>query len=173
MDEISVRADDNVTIRASDDGQRDNVTIRPYVEDDAIGTLAVFLAAVTETAAADYSPAQTRAWAGERNLPTWHAAMQTRHAFVATIGGELAGFSDVSAAGWIDMMFVAPRFLRRGVASRLLAHAEAAGTPELAADVSITARPFFEHHGFTVVAEQHPVRAGVELTNYRMLKRVR
>ncbi|WP_258065504.1 GNAT family N-acetyltransferase [Rathayibacter tritici] len=100
--------------------------------------------------------------------------MQARNAVVATIGDELVGFSDVSAAGWIDMMFVSPRFLRRGVASRLLAHllARTEAAPEFAADGSITARPFFERHGFVVVAEQHPVRAGVKLTNYRMARRL-
>ncbi|NQX17517.1 GNAT family N-acetyltransferase [Rathayibacter sp. VKM Ac-2857] len=149
------------------------IAIRPYAESDAAGTLAVFLAAVTETAAADYSPEQIRAWAGERDVPTWHLAMQARNAFVATVDGELAGFSDVSVTGYIDMMFVAPRFLRRGVATRLLAEAEsqAPTAPELSADVSITARPFFERHGFVAVAEQHPVRAGVELVNWRMVKR--
>lgn len=150
------------------------IEIRPYAASDAAGTLAVFLAAVTGTASADYSPEQIRAWAGERDVPSWHAAMQRRDAFVATIGGELAGFSDVGPTGWVDMMFVAPRFLRRGVASRLLAEASARvpATVELSADVSITARPFFEHHGFVVVAEQHPVRSGVELTNFRMRRPV-
>ena len=38
----------------------------------------------------------------------------------------------------------------------------------LKADVSITARPFFEFYGFTVEAEQHPVKAGVQLTNAKM-----
>jgi len=46
--------------------------------------------------------------------------------------------------------------------------ARSEGTPALSADVSITARRFFERHSFTVEAEQHPVKAGVELTNYRM-----
>ncbi|OOB90833.1 GNAT family N-acetyltransferase [Rathayibacter sp. VKM Ac-2630] len=149
------------------------VEIRPYSEADAPATLAVFLAAVTETASADYSPEQVRAWAGERDLPAWHAAMRGRGAVVATIGGAVVGFSDVQPDGYIDMMFVAPRFLRRGVAHALLAYVESvAGTPELRADVSITARPFFERHGFAVVAEQHPVRSGVELTNFRMVKQL-
>ncbi|WP_258065505.1 hypothetical protein [Rathayibacter tritici] len=47
-----------------------DITIRPYLECDAADTLAVFLAAVTETAAADYSPEQITAWAGRRDLPT-------------------------------------------------------------------------------------------------------
>jgi putative acetyltransferase len=36
-------------------------------------------------------------------------------------------------------------------------------------NASITARPFFEKHGFMVVAEQHPVIRGVEMINYKMV----
>jgi putative acetyltransferase len=100
--------------------------------------------------------------------------MLARSSIVAPIGGELAGFSDVSPDGYLDMMIVSPRHQRRGVARQLLAHVEAyarsEGTPTLSADASITARPFFERHGFTVEAEQRPVKAGVELTNYKMRK---
>ena len=71
-------------------------------------------------------------------------------------------------------MFVSPRYLRLGVARQLLghveAHARAERLTELTANVSITARPFFERYGFFVKAEQHPVIAGVQLTNYAMKK---
>lgn len=152
------------------------VAIRPYCLADAADTLAIFLAAVTETAAADYTPEQVRAWARpeERELSTWHAAMQKRNSYVATVNGEPAGFSDVDPQGYIDMMFVAPRFLRLGVARQLLAHVEAharaARLTVLTAHVSITARPFFARYGFVVEAEQHPVMVGVQLTNYAMKK---
>lgn len=156
-----------------------SVVIRPYERSDASDTLAVYISAVTETASADYTAEQVQAWTqpGRRDVGTWHAAMLARNSIVATIGGELAGFSDVSPDGHVDMMFVSPGHQRRGVARELLAHVEAyahrQGTPWLSADVSITARPFFERHGFTVEAEQHPVKAGVELTNYRMRKELR
>lgn len=152
--------------------------IRPYGYADAADTLAVFLAAVIETAAADYSPEQIQAWARPeaRDLSTWHAAMKERNSYVATVDGVPAGFSDVDADGYIDMMFVAPRYLRQGVARQLIGHVEAHARQEqlteLTADVSITARPFFERFGFNVVAEQHPVRDGVQLTNYKMTKKL-
>lgn len=153
-----------------------SIAIRPYRDADAAATLAIFLAAVTETAAADYSPEQIQAWArpDERELSAWHTAMQKRNSWVATVEGEPAGFSDVDRHGYIDMMFVAPRHLRIGVARRLLghveAHARAEGLAHLTANVSITARPFFERHGFVVEKEQHPVMASVQLTNYAMKK---
>lgn len=154
------------------------VVIRPYDPADATDTLAIFLAAVTETAAADYSPEQIQAWARPeaRALPVWHAAMQKRNSYVATVDGEPAGFSDVDSSGYIDMLFVSPRYLRQGVARQLIAyvesHARKEQLMELTADVSITARPFFERCGFTVEAEQHPVKAGVQLTNYKMRKQL-
>lgn len=152
------------------------VAIRPYCLADAADTLAIFLAAVTETASSDYTPEQIQAWARpeERDLSTWHAAMQGRNSYVATVNGEPAGFSDVDPQGYVDMMFVAPRYPRHGVAKQLLGHVEAKAREErlteLTAHVSITARPFFERHGFVVEAEQHPVMVGVQLTNYLMKK---
>ncbi len=154
------------------------VAIRPYRLSDAADTMAIFLGAVTETAAADYSPEQIQAWAQPeaRELSTWHAAMNARNSYVATVDGEPAGFSDVDPKGYIDMMFVSPRFLRLGVARQLLGHVEAhahsARLTELTANVSITARPFFERYGFVVEAEQHPVMVGVQLTNYAMKKKL-
>jgi len=152
------------------------IRIRAYRDADAAATLAVFLAAITQTASADYTAEQIEAWANPagRDLKTWHAAMRARGSVVASIEGELAGFSDVSREGYVDMMFVAPRFVGRGVAWQLLSHVEeharSAGAQELTADVSITARPFFERQGFIVQAEQHPVKAGVTMTNFRMRK---
>ncbi len=102
--------------------------------------------------------------------------MLERNSYVATVDGAPAGFSDVNSAGYIDMLFVTPQFQRRGVARQLIRHVEtharSVQVTELTADVSITARPFFERHGFTVEAEQHPVRGGVPLTNYTMKKKL-
>lgn len=152
------------------------VEVRAYSDLDAAATLAIFIAAVTETASADYTAEQTEAWADPdgRDLRRWGIAMAARRSFVATIERQMAGFSDVSPDGYIDMMFVAPHFLRRGVAWQLIAHGEALAREskarELSADVSITARPFFERHGFIVEAEQHPVKRGISLTNFKMRK---
>jgi predicted GNAT family acetyltransferase len=102
--------------------------------------------------------------------------MQARNSYVATVDGVPTGFSDVDSEGYIDMMFVAPRYLGRGVARQLIAHVEARARQkqltELTANVSITARPFFERSGFTVEAEQHAMTAGVQLTNFKMKKKL-
>lgn len=148
--------------------------IRTYAESDAHATLDVFLSAITQTAALNYTQEQTDAWArpNERNIDQWNTVRNSLNTIVADINGHVAGFSDVSDSGYIDMMFVAPEFGRRGVASALLSHLQrqaiSQGTSELTTHASITARPFFERHGFTVIAEQHPITNGVQMVNYQM-----
>jgi putative acetyltransferase len=152
------------------------VTVRDYDPPDAPRTLDVFLDAVTITASGDYSPEQIASWAGprDREIEAWDSARAECGTVVAILDGDIAGFSDVSADGYIHMLFVSPRFGRRGVASALLVEIERRarrlGAISLSTNASITARLFFEHHGFVLVAQQHPVIRGISLTNYRMLK---
>ncbi|MGB7448214.1 MAG: GNAT family N-acetyltransferase [Ornithinimicrobium sp.] len=84
------------------------------------------------------------------------------------------GFTDVDADGYIDTLYPSPRHSRQGVARSLLSVAEARarrlGADHLWANVSIAARPIFESHGFYVQAEQHPVRGGMRMTNFRMTR---
>jgi len=64
----------------------------------------VFLDAVTETASAHYSAGQIAAWArpNERDVTQWNSARTSLKTYVATIGDEIAGFSDVGDDGYID-----------------------------------------------------------------------
>lgn len=152
------------------------VRIRSYESADADETLRIFQEAITVTASADYTPEQIEAWArqDERDLREWDRSMLARESYVALVNGEVAGFSDVSAEGYIDMMFVSPRFVRRGVGRELLTflelRARRSSARQLSSNVSITARPFFEALGFHVVAEQHPVIRGITMTNFHMAK---
>jgi putative acetyltransferase len=152
------------------------ITIRPYASTDADRTLDVFVEAVTRTAAADYTPEQVEVWArpDDRRIEEWDQDRLRVDTFVAVIDECVAGFSDVSAGGYIDMMFVSPRHGRRGVGHALMTFLEqralAAGADQMSADVSLTARRFFEAHGFVVEVEQHPVIDGVQMTSFHMTK---
>lgn len=147
--------------------------VRPYTPADASPTLDVFRRAVRVTASADYSPEQIAAWSSDDIDPReWATQRLAASTVVAVDEGRVVGFSDVDARGYVDMMFVDPDFSRRGVGTLLLAAvvevAALAGATELTADVSLTARGFFERHGFTVLAEGRPVIRGVELSNSAM-----
>lgn len=156
---------------------KSRVRIRSYDSADAGETLRIFHDAITITASADYTPEQIAAWArpDNRDVGGWDRSMLARESYVALVGEHLAGFSDVSTDGYIDMMFVSPRFARQGVARELLTflelRARMMSASRLFSNVSITARPLFESFGFHVVDEQHPVTGGVVMTNFHMLKK--
>jgi len=152
------------------------VSIRPYKSADAEITLRIFQDAITVTASADYTPEQVFAWArpGLRDVTEWDQSMRGRNSYIALVGDQIAGFSDVSAEGHIEMLFVSPHFAGQGVARQLLKfledQAQTHSARQLTAEVSITARPLFEACGFLVQIEQHPEVHGIVMRNFRMFK---
>lgn len=162
-----------------------NLTIRPYTAADATVTRAIFYQSIHELAANDYTPAQLNAWApSEYNLQQWGAARGRAHTLVATVDGVSAGFADfVEGSGQsllgeslIDMLFVRPPYHGQGVASALHTQvqeeARTRGTTTLVVQASLTARGFFERHGFRVSKENQVQLRGEELTNFTMMKRL-
>ena len=127
------------------------------------------------TARADYSEAQVNAWApDEIDEGAWAAARAKARTFVAARSGTPVGFIDLEPDGHIDMLFVHPAEQRRGTAAALLARVEATaretGITRLHTEASITARGFFERHGFNVLAPQTVELRGQRFLNYRMTK---
>ena len=152
-------------------------TLRRYSTHDAAATLQCFHRAVHQTASRDYDQRQVASWApGDLDLDEWDRRRASVETWVAERDGRLVGFADVDTDGYIDMMFVDPDAARTGVASALLLHLvdliRSRDGALLSVNASITARPFFERHGFTVTAEQRVERRGSVLTNYRMLLRL-
>ena len=149
------------------------ITIRPFAAADATPTLEVFQHAIRTTAAADYSSEQIAAWAPvDADIGAWLERRFQLNTVVAVVDDLIAGFTDLSASGYIDMMFVDPAVGRRGIATALLlwarTEAERLGSSTLTTHASITARPFFEAQGFVVDHERHPIVRGVVMTNYVM-----
>lgn len=143
--------------------------IRRYQDDDFSALCSLFLRAVQETASHDYSPRQIAAWA-QVDEARWRHKMAHSQVWVAIIDQRPAGFITVVDC-YIDLLFVAPEYSRRGIASALLKTLFVQvphGT--LTVDASITAKPCFERHGFRVVAEQRVAVRGETFINYRLEK---
>lgn len=153
------------------------MTLRRATAADAGRIGQLFYDTITHVNCADYTPAQVAAWrAGWQNTAGWEVKIREQHFLVADddATAALAGFASLTPEGYLDFLFVSFQHQGQGVArqllSALLAHAAHAQLPTVYTDASITARPFFAHHGFQVEREQQLVLRGVALTNYRMVK---
>lgn len=151
--------------------------VRALSDGEADALFEIFFRAVRETARRDYTEEQVRAWAPDDMDRAAFARARLRHpTWVAERDRRIAGFADLEPDGHVDMLFVHPEFQHKGVARALLAVVEAEARSRrlarLFVEASITARRRFEISGFVVIAEQTVTKRGVDLTNFRMEKRL-
>ncbi len=151
--------------------------IRRYTPGDLAGLIALFRDTVRRINRRDYSDAQVMAWApDEIDARQWVRRFGNKAVWVADLDGAPVGFVDVARDGQIDMLYVHADHQGRGIASRLLGTVEASarthGLLRLFTEASITARPFFEHRGFRVLAPQRVMRWAQEFISYRMDKQL-
>lgn len=121
----------------------------------------------------DYSEAQVNAWAPDDLAEhVWKTRFQSIKPFVAEVDNTVVGYSDLQPDGLIDHFFVHHQWQRRGVGRALMEEIEKRALKSnitlLETHASITARPFFEAQGFTVVTEQLLEIRGQRLKNYIM-----
>lgn len=101
----------------------------------------------------------------------------------------IIGFGDMDDTGYLDRLYVHKDYQGRGVATaicdrleedfclsrgRLLQNSavQKRKNDTFTTHASITARPFFEKRGYTVVKAQQVVRKGISIRNYIMRKRI-
>ncbi len=118
---------------------------------------------------------QVNAWTGESmDYEFWHQRLKSKLPFIAENHGEIVGFAELEANGHIDCFYCHSQYQRQGIGSKLLTHientAKSRGIKRLYAEVSITAKPFFQHWQFTIVREQEVERRGIKFKNYVMEK---
>lgn len=120
----------------------------------------------------DYTEEQVNAWAaGQVDLEAWDRSFREHYTVVAEENGLLVGFGDIDQTGYLDRLYVHKDFQGRGIATAVCNQLEQAVAGSIVTHASLTARPFFEKRGYTVLREQQVERHGVRLTNYVMEKR--
>ena len=146
--------------------------LRNYVKTDCAQLARLFYDTVHTVNAKDYTQEQLAAWAtGKVNLEAWNESFQAHHTVVAEMDGKIVGFGDIDETGYLDRLYVHKDHQRQGVAAAICdALEQNAKAAEFTTHSSITARPFFEKRGYTVIREQQVERRGVLLTNFVMHK---
>ncbi|PIF47190.1 putative acetyltransferase [Chryseobacterium sp. 52] len=137
----------------------------------------LFTDSITSVCKDDYNSSQINAWkSGAENEERWLLIMETQLVIIASIHGQIVGFCTLETGNYIDLLFVHKDFQRQGIALKMYIFMEQEATIRkekiLTADVSKTARPFFEKMGFRIITEQTINVKGVHLINYKMEKKL-
>ncbi|OED60066.1 GNAT family N-acetyltransferase [Vibrio tasmaniensis ZS-17] len=151
------------------------VRIRNYQASDAKALWEIYFHTVRNINVRDYSQEQVEAWAPSNfDSELWQKCLHRIQPFVAELDGCVVGYTDLQPNGLIDHFFCHHEYQGKGVGRALMEHVfqigSVRGVSRYFSEVSITARPFYEHLGFTVVNEQEVEMRGVKLTNYVMEK---
>jgi len=123
----------------------------------------------------NYTQIQIDAWApSQYNLVQWKERLNKARTFVAEENNRLVGFAMLEESGHIDCFYTAHDWQGKGVGSALLQSIEHEASQldisQLFAEVSITAKSFFENKGFSVDREQTVSLRGEQFINYLVSK---
>jgi len=122
-----------------------------------------------------YSPQEIKAWAkGADNIDNWYNRIDNHFFLLAKIDDTLVGMASLDIHGYLDVIYVHKDHQGKKIASTLLKKMETKaredGHEQITSDVSITAKPFFLHFGYTVIQPQLVLCRGVVLRNYHVSK---
>lgn len=115
----------------------------------------LFSSTIKAVNSADYNPHQIMIWSSGNDISVWRKKISEQYFITAEHEGKLVGFASLAIDGLVDMFFVHKDFQRKGIGSQLLKEIEKnairLNIKRLYAEVSITAKPFFESQGFKLI----------------------
>jgi len=152
--------------------------IRRFKPGEELDLWQLFHDSVRHINTSDYTQEQLMAWSPDRIDPVkWRARIRNISPFVVEHERKLIAFADINTTGYVDYFYVHHQWQRRRVGTLLMQIIHEVAKQEaidhLYADVSITAKPFFECWGFAVEKEQFVKIEHEILKNYRMAKPIR
>lgn len=149
--------------------------IRRFESGDEETLRTLFYYTVRKICINDYTDAQVSAWAPNIYVAEdWNKKIALLNPFIVLLDGQVVGYADLQPDGYVDHFFCHWQHQGKGVGTALMQQLIAEGARNfnhrLYANVSLTAKPFFERHGFTVAKQQSVDIRGQTLTNFLMEK---
>jgi len=125
----------------------------------------------------DYTKEQIESWAPSKiDYKKWKNRFEKTKPYIVKNNNTIAGFFEFENNGHIDCFYVHHDYQRQGVGnimmSKIVKIAEEKKLDEVFAEVSITAKPFFEKNSFIVERENIAKRDNIELVNYIMRRKI-
>lgn len=151
------------------------IKIRLFEAQDVEQIARLFHETVRDVNIRDYSDQQVRAWAPDNiHFRNWLEICSNRFTVVADDEGVIAGFGELEPNGHIDCFYCHKAYQRCGVGRQIYQAIEAQAIElsisRLFTEASITAKPFFQRMGFSVIKAQEVTRRSETFINYAMEK---
>ena len=151
--------------------------ILPYKKGDATVLMALMFDSTRVLCKNDYTPEELSKWVPERmDKARFMRSLALSYVRVAHMDGEIVGFADMDESGYLNRLFVAPDFGRRGVGTALLnemeKHAKKKGIHTISLISSITSKGFYQKNGYTLLGEKYLSVKPVRVKGYKMEKRM-
>jgi putative acetyltransferase len=149
--------------------------LRPFLPADTPVLAAIFAAAIEQLTGDDYSEAQQQAWAGiADDEEQFGKRLASELTLIATLQNSPVGFAALKGADHIDMLYVRPGAVGRGVATLLVEALEklagGRGAKSLTVDASDNAAEFFAKRGYVAKQRNSVTVNGEWLANTTMQK---
>lgn len=159
------------------------LVIRPFHKSDTFILMQIFHDAVHTVGSRYYSPEAVTAWAPmhtcteaqkEADLERRCAKFAANITLVAECDAAIVGFADMTHEGYLDHVYVAPKYQARGIAYKLFKAleetAKQAGLTKITTHASMMAMPLAKRMGFKIVREETIMHRGVAIVRYEMEK---
>jgi len=151
------------------------MNIRRYLPGEEPAIWNVYYSATRLSIARDYNPELIDRWAPhDKDMIEWDERLRVKNPFVAIVGEEIVGMAEIDCEGFIDYFYVHPDYQGKGIGKKLLStiimEAEFHALNRVFADVSVTAKSFFESQGFEITEARKNIILGHPANNFRMTK---
>lgn len=126
---------------------------------------------------ADYTPAQIRVWSERTTAKRFRDSSKKVTRFVALEKGKLVGFGDFSEKEKeLTGLYIHTHYLNKGIGAKLLLRLEKEalkkGIRTLTTTSTITAKAFYEKHGYTTLRKTFYKIGNQKLPVYKMRKKL-
>ncbi|GAA5124906.1 GNAT family N-acetyltransferase [Luteolibacter yonseiensis] len=151
------------------------MTIRRYLLGDEHDVWDVYFRATHESNSRDCHQDLLHRWApADQDMGEWRERCILKSPFLAMVDDRIVGLAELEKDGFVDYFYVSPDFQGQGIGSGLLVRLEeearGMGLPRLTAEVSLTAKDFFESRGFVVTEARMNLIIGHPAPNFAMTK---
>lgn len=153
-----------------------NITVRIALKRDITELRDLYRNTVLTINKRDYTQAEVEDWASCGDDLARLEEMIKTHFFIVAENpqSKITGFSSITPEGYLHSMFIHKDFQGMGIATILLENIEQYAKEHriarITSEVSLTARSFFEKHGYKVDAEQKRKANQLSLVNFWMSK---